>query len=543
MRTTRRWPAGWAGKILLLFVFGLVGASQLIAATKLPTALDDFDAYVARTLKEFDVPGLAVAIVKDGEVVLANGYGVRRLGEATPVDAHTLFAIASNTKAFTAAALAILVDEGKLNWDDRVVDRLPGFQMSDPVVTHEMRVRDLLVHRSGLGLGAGDLLYWPPTDYSTAEVVRRLRFVPLSTSFRSAYAYDNILYAVAGEVIAAVSGQPWKEFVRTRIFAPVGMTEVKLSASEVGPSDNAATGHASIDFKAIGPVPPMSWDNNAPAGAIITNVSEMAKWLRVQLAGGRLADGADGKERRLFSVARQREMWSVVTPMPIRPRTGALAATQPNFSGYGLGWDLSDYRGRKIVSHTGGWPGQVSKVVLVPELKVGLVVLTNQESGEAFQAVSLRILDAFLEAPVTDWVAAYAEAHRKALARADDSWAKHVAARAKDAPPSLPLARYAGTYRDVWYGDVVIAEAAGKLVLRFTHTPLLTGELEPWQHDTFIVRWRERSLNADAFVTFALTPDGGIDQVKMEALSPLTDFSFDFQDLLLKPVPTPTDKP
>lgn len=503
---------------------------------KLPEGLADFSAYVERTMKEFEVPGLAVAIVKDGEVVMARGFGVRKLGEAAAVDAHTLFAIASNTKAFTAAALAILVDEGKLSWDDRVVDRLPGFQMSDPLVTREMRVRDLLVHRSGLSLGAGDLLFWPPSDYSTGEVVRRLRFIPLATSFRSAYAYDNILYSVAGEVVAAVSGQSWKEFVRTRIFGPLGITEAKLSSADVGPADNAATGHAKIDFKALGPVAPMAWENNAPAGGIVANVTDLAKWLRVQLAGGKLKEGADGPEQRLFSEERQREMWSVVTPMPITQRTGALAATQPNFSGYGLGWNLTDYRGRKIVSHTGGWPGQVSRVTLVPELKLGIVVLTNQESGEAFQAVSLRVMDAFLDAPATDWIAAYAESHRKALARADGRWAKHVAARAKDAPPSLPPARYAGMYRDTWYGDVSIAEEKGKLVLRFTHTPLLVGDLETWQHDTFIVRWRDRTLNADAFVSFALTPDGAIDQVKMEPISPLTDFSFDFQDLLLKPV-------
>ena len=523
---------------LLAVVVMVSGWSWLAAGdAKLPAGLADFSDYVEQTMKAFEVPGIAVAIVKDGEVVLARGFGVRKLGEPAAVDAHTRFAIASNTKAFTAAALAMLVDEGKLSWDDRVTDWLPGFQMADPLVTQEMRVRDLLVHRSGLGLGAGDLLFWPPSDYSTAEVVRRLRYVPLTTSFRGAYAYDNILYAVAGEVIAAAAGQSWKDFVRTRIFGPVGMTEAKLSSAEVTATDNAATGHAKIDFKALGPVAPMAWENNAPAGAIVASVSDLAKWLRVQLAGGRLVDGPDGKERRLFSEQRQREMWSVVTPMPIAQRTGALAVTQPNFNGYGLGWGLADYRGKKIVSHTGGWPGQVSKVTLVPELKLGVVVLTNQESGEAFQAVSLRVLDAFMAAPPTDWVAAYAEAQRKAHQGADESWAKHVAARAKAAAPSLPLGGYAGMYRDRWYGDVSLQEEAGKLVLRFTHTPQLVGELEPWQHDTFIVRWRDRTLNADAFVTFALTPDGTIDQVKMAAISPLTDFSFDFQDLLLKPVP------
>lgn len=515
--------------------FVLLLTCRLAAAAPLPEALRDFDAYVDRVRQEFDVPGIAVAIVKDGDVVLERGYGVRESGQPARVDEHTLFAIASNTKAFTSAALAQLVDEGKLNWNDRVTEHLPWFRMSDPVVTHEMTVRDLLTHRSGLGLGAGDLLFWPATTYTTREVVERLRFVPLATSFRSAYAYDNILYAAAGLTLEQVSGRTWAQVVRERIFLPLGMTEAKTNCTELAPGDNVASGHARFDFKDLRPVPPLAWDNNSAAGGIYANVHDLSKWLRVQLAGGRLMAGADGKEQRLFSEKRQREMWAVVTPMPIsEPAVPEIAATKPNFLGYGLGWVLQDYRGRKVVSHTGGWPGQVSRVAMIPELKLGVVVLTNQEVGAAFQAVALRVLDAYLGAPETDWVAAYAAVVKKSAGRADESWAKHLAAR--EGAPALPLARYAGTYRDAWYGDVVIAEEQGKLVLRFSRTAQLIGDLELWQRDTFIVRWRDRSLNADAFVTFALTPDATVESVRMEAVSPLTDFSFDFQDLRLKPV-------
>lgn len=503
-------------------------------ASELPAALQDFDAYVARVQKTFDVPGVAVAVVKDGEVVLARGYGVRELGKPERVDEHTRFAIASNTKAFTSASLAMLMDEGRLAWSDRVVDRLPWFRMSNPYVTQEMTIRDLLSHRSGLSLGAGDLLFWPETDFTTREIIERLRFIPLATSFRAEYAYDNILYAAAGLVIEQTSGRSWADFVREHILKPVGMNETVANCRELHPGENNATGHARYNFKELRPVPPLAWDNNPAAGGIYSSVHDMARWLNVQLAGGRLPGAGD---TRLFQPDRQKEMWSLVTPIPIpEPKVPALAPTQPNFNGYGLGWNVSDYRGHRLVSHTGGWPGQVSKVVLVPDLKLGVVVLTNQESGAAFQAVSWRVLDAYFDAPATDWVAAYAEAVRAWEANADDSWAGHVAARDASSRPSLPLAKYAGAYRDAWRGDVVIAEQGGRLTLRFSHTPRLEGELEHWQHDTFIVRWRDRSHNADAFVTFALTPDGGVDQVKMQAISPLTDFSFDFQDLLLRPV-------
>jgi CubicO group peptidase (beta-lactamase class C family) len=513
------------------------GPANAPGDTTRPAALADFDAYVDAARKQFDVPGIAVAIVKDGKIVLEMGSGVRKLGDAAKVDAHTQFAIASNTKAFTAASLAMLADEKKLDMNDRVVDRLPWFQMSDPYVTREMRIRDLLAHRSGLSLGAGDLLYWPATTYSTKEVVERLRYVPLTNSFRAEYAYDNILFAVAGLVVEQVSGLSSTDFIRERIFAPLGMTESQTHApATIGAGDDIATGHAKFDFKDLKPVGPMSWSNNPSAGGIYTSVHDLSKWMNMQLAGGVYTDAA-GKQQRLFSEKRQQEMWSLITPIRIpEPSVPELKGTKPNFSGYGEGWFVSDYRGHKLVWHTGGWPGMVSRLTMVPDLKLGIVVLTNQETGAAFQAVTMRALDAFMDAPKTDWVAAYAAGVKKSEGNADDSMKQHEAVRAKGSKPSLPLDGYAGTYRDPWYGDVYVTKQGGKLVMRFSKTAQLAGTLEPWQHDTFIAHWDDRSLNGDAFVNFELDPDGKVREVRMEPVSPLTDFSFDFQDLRLAPV-------
>jgi hypothetical protein len=269
----------------------------------------------------------------------------------------------------------------------------------------------------------------------------------------------------------------------------------------------------------------------------------MAKWMNVQLAGGVLpTKGADGQPQRLFSEKSQQQMWSMLTPIAIRkPSIPELAPLTPNFSGYGEAWFLSDYRGQRLVWHTGGWPGMVSRVTLVPEQHLGVVVLTNAESGAAFNAVTYRVLDAYLNRDhKTDWVAVYDKAVKKSQADADNSFAKHEAARDKHSKPSLPLAKYAGTYRDPWYGDIIVSQENGKLRMRFSKTAQLVGTMTPWQHDTFVVRWDDRTLNADAFVSYALDPDGAVREVRMEPISPLTDFSFDFQDLRLKPVP---DKP
>lgn len=510
-------------------------------ARRVTAAPADLDQWVARAMKTFDVPGVALAIVKDEAVVVAKGYGVRKLGDPAPVDAKTLFGIASNTKVFTATALGLLVEEKKIEWDAPVVRYLPGFAMWDPYVTRELTVRDLLVHRSGLGLGAGDLLWWPSSTYDRKEVVRRIRYIQPATSFRTAYAYDNVLYLVAGELIEAISGQSWETFVGTRILAKVGMTGSNVRHSAAAAGGNVAATHAPIDGT-VKPIAPFDSDNTNPAGGINSSAEDMAKWLLVQLSGGKLPDGS-----RLFSEATARQLATIVTPEPFGNPPPELSPLKANFRGYALGLDIRDYRGHKLVSHTGGLPGYVSRVAMIPDLNVGVAVLTNQESTMAFDAITLRILDHYLDAPAFDWIDGFAKvlaqmqaAAKQASARdtatRDTSLARQSAADATAGRPSLPLAKYAGTYRDVWYGDIIITESGGTLAMQFSHTPLLAGTLEHWQHDTFIVRWRDRELRADAYVTFALNPDGSIDQAKMKAVSSETDFSFDFQDLLLKPV-------
>lgn len=487
--------------------------------------------------ERFNVPGIAVAVIENGELRLATGSGVRELGKPEPVDADTLFAIASITKGFTAALLSQLADEGKLSLDDRVIDHLPGFQMADPYVSREMRLRDLLTHRSGLALGAGDLLFWPPTTHDNADIVARLRHVPLAGGFRERYAYDNILYAVAQQVIEKVDGRSYFDALQARLFDRAGLTATRVNADALGDSDsNVAIGHAPADFTSLRPVPAMTWSNNAAAGGIYSSARDLARWMRIQLDGGVLTEKSDGSEQRLFSAARHAAMWELVTPIVPRPASvPALQPAVPQFAGYGEGWSISDYRGEKLVWHTGGWPGMVARLTLLPSRKLGVVVLTNQEQGAAFNAVTYEVLDAALGAADTDWPAAFAEGVAAARAKADAKWAAHQAARMPGTTPSLPLKGYAGRYRDAWYGEVELRVEGDGLVMQFAHTPSLLGDLEHWQHDSFIVRWRDRTLNADAFASFALDHDGKVRELRMEAVSSLTDFSFDFHDLRLLP--------
>ncbi len=528
-------------RLAFFFLFTFLAALSWAGAQddqqRLVQAPPDLDVTAARVMDAFEVPGIGLAIVKDGQVIVAKGYGVRRLGEPAPVDGQTLFGIASNTKVFTAVALGLLVEEGKIAWDAPVIDYLPWFQMWDPYVTRELSIRDLLVHRSGLGLGAGDLLWWPPSTYTRKEIMQRLRFIKPATSFRSAYAYDNVLCLVAGEVIESVSGLTWEDFVAQRILKKVGMATSDVRYSAAANKGNVAGTHARVEG-VIRLVKPMDSDNTNPAGGINSNAEDMARWMLVLLGEERLADGS-----RLFNEKTARELVTLVTPMPIPAPQPELAALKANFQGYALGLNVHDYQGKKVITHTGGLPGYVSKVTLLPELNLGITVLTNQESGEAFNSLTWHIVDHYLGVAATDWVDAYLKVRARREARTAEAMKKAASARNAASKPALPLEKYAGTYTDAWYGDVKIALEDGKLVLSFTRTPVLIGDLEHWQYDTFIVRWRDRELRADAYVTFALNHDGTIDQVKMRAVSPETDFSFDFHDLLLKPSTKPAGKP
>lgn len=503
----------------------LVMPPAIPAQAQLPA---DFDQLVAGVMADHEVPGLAIAVVKDGKVVLAKGYGVRELGRPERVDEHTRFGIASNTKAFTATALALLVEDGLIEWDKPVIEYLPWFRLSDAWVTSQLSVRDLLVHRSGLGLGAGDLLWWPQSTYTRREVAERLRFLPLVTSFRSAYAYDNVLYTVAGELIHEVTGKTWEEFVTERIIKPLGMNETIIRHPGIGSSDNISSTHAKVEGK-VRPIAPFVSDNTNPAGGITTSAHDITRWMMVQLDSGRVEGN-----RRLFRPGTTRELWQVVTPLAPRRYTDGRAPLSSNFAGYALGFNVLDYRRHKLVTHTGGLPGFISRVALMPELNLGVAVFTNHESS-AMEPIVYSILDHHL-GERHDWRSVFRElaARNDAAIAAADSTA--AATRDSTSRPARPTAEYAGTYRDAWYGDIEVTNQAGKLGIRFTRSPSLVGDLSHWQYETFLVRWHDRELRADAFITFQLGPDGKVASARMAPASPSVDFSFDFQDLHLLPV-------
>jgi CubicO group peptidase (beta-lactamase class C family) len=489
----------------------------------------DLDAYVTRAMKTFDVPGIAIAIVKDGKVVLAKGYGVRKMGEAAPVDENTLFGIGSNTKAFTTAALASLVDAGKISWDDKVYERLKGFQMYDPYVSHEMTIRDLLTHRSGMGLGEGDLLFWPHTTFTREDIIYRLRFMKPASSFRSRYAYDNLMYIAAGQIIPAVTGKTWEEYIQEKILEPLGMKTTNLSTTAFKPGDDYAWPHAKVDGK-LETIPFQDLDNAGPAGAINSSVGEMSKWIMLQLNHGKIP----GSDERIFSEAQSREMWTGQTLTPISSAESPMAILRPKFAAYALGWGIRDYHGRKLVGHSGGVSGFVTRVLLVPEENLGIVILTNAEQTSAFESILYHVLDSYFSLPPTDWTTAFKAADDEDENAAKAAIEESDKGRSANSKPSLPLETYAGVYNDAWYGPVTIKQEGSRLVFRMDHTPKAVADLEHWQFDTFKAHWRDRTIE-DAFVTFTLNPDGAIHHFTMAAVSPLADFSFDYQDLWFTP--------
>ncbi len=509
----------------------------LLASVSIFAAPPELDGYVMRAMSAFEAPGMAIAIVESGKTTLAKGYGIRKMGESARIDERSLFPIASNTKQITATALAILVDEGKLSWDDKVVSHLSGFQMHDPYVTGEMTVVDLLTHRSGLGLGQGDLMLID-TDFTGREIVERLRYLKPARGFRAGYAYDNVLYIAAGQLIEAITNQSWEDFIRQRIFAPLGMKDSVPGFADLRGARNRAAQHGRRDGPIFGvgniaplnPAQPVTRASN-PAGGINSSAADMAKWLTVQLNRGALPNG-----KRLFSEAQSAALWNPATLMPVAPASGPLAATQAQFQSYALGYAVSDYRGHKIITHGGGWFGGLSTIVLIPARNVGFAVMINSEERGAMRSVELALLDHYLEQPATDWTPIMRDVTKSRI----DKALAAVAAKAEDAgggpPPSLPLDKYVGVYRDRWYGTVTISRntSGDGLSIGFDRTAGMKGPLEPVRYDTFRTRWSDRSLE-DAYVTFMLKPDGSIDHAALKAISPLADFSFDYHDLLLTP--------
>jgi CubicO group peptidase (beta-lactamase class C family) len=399
--------------------------------------------------------------------------------------------------------------------------------MYDPWVTREFTIRDLLTHRSGLGLGAGDLLFWPQADSTIEDVITAMRYLEPETSFRTAYAYDNLLYAIAGAVVGAVSGVPWEDFVEARIMEPLGMTECRTRPERVADSPNRATPHMVVNGK-LETTFFSGRGATAAAGAINCNVTGLARWAAMHLAGGKLPSG-----ERLLSENTHSELWKPVTLIPVRSRDREHGRT--HFSAYALGWRLSDFHGHLLVAHGGALQGMTSYFGILPEKEVAVIVLGNQWSS-APTAMTLGVLNAYLSETPEDWVAVIAEANVEEADRARKVVEEAFANRDADSSPSLPFESYAGTYRDAWYGDVFVEFREEGLMMRFGRSDLLTGPLEHFQYDTFVARWLDRSLHADAYVTFILGADGKVESIRMKMLSPDTDFSFDFHHLDLRRV-------
>lgn len=498
-----------------LFLLLLVFPVFVFAQTTLEAKLAEIDAYAEKVRADWQVPGMAIAIVKDDKVIFAKGYGVRELGKPDKVDENTLFAIASNSKAFTTASLAILVDENKLKWDDKVSQYLPEFQMSDPYVTRELTIRDLVSHRSGLDTFSGDLL-WYETTYSTDEILRRVRFLKPVSSFRSRYGYQNLMFTAAGRIVEKVSGKTWGEFVKERILTPLGMTRTTTTVRDL--KDNYAMPHNESGGK-LRPLHLGNVDGAAPAAGLNSSVREVANWLRLQLGHGTF----EGK--KIYSERQAGAMWSAVTPLGVNPFPPKDATTKL-FSAYGLGWFLNDYRGRKVVSHTGGLDGMISQTAMMPEENLGLVVLTNSETG-VIGIMRNKIFDVFLDvAPKRDWNAENLERAKQNKAREAEEDKKLVETRVLSTKPSLALKDYAGTYTGELYGDATVTEENGKLVLRLIPAPNFVADLEHWHYDTFLIKWRPTvAYNFPrGFVSFTIDKTGKPDELKID--QPNNDFWF-----------------
>ena len=515
-----------------LFIFAaLLSIINGVAQTQ-PISDKQIDSLTALVLKTFNVPGIAVGVIKNGKLIHAKGYGVSNLNTGKKVDENTLFGVASNSKAMTAAVLGQLVDEGKIKWDDRVTDYIPEFKMYDPYVTDAFTIRDLLTHRSGLGLGAGDLMMFPDgSNFTKKDIIHNIRYLKPVSAFRTKYDYDNNLYIVAGEVAERVSGIKWEDLVEQKIMNPLGMQKSAASLYRLKDNSNAVRPHAPVNGKLQ--VLDIDWSESAnAAGGIWSNVTDWSKWVIAQMNHGKYGAGLDNK---VFSSEVHEETW---TPQTII-KTGTAAPYNTHFAAYGLGWFLSDVKGYKQVTHTGGLAGMVTQVVMFPELQLGIIVFTNQQSGAAFNAISRTIQDSYLGVIGYDWVKIMKDRVDKGEAEAKkigEEVEKDMQAQISKAGGQFNFQPYLGIYRDIWFGDIEISTKNGKAWMDCKRSPKLSGEVLPYKGNSLIVRWTDRTLDADAYLMFTTDMDGKPSGLTMKAISPLTDFSFDFHDLDLKKI-------
>ncbi|HVE60917.1 MAG TPA: serine hydrolase [Chitinophagaceae bacterium] len=482
------------------------------------------DSLVENALVKFKVAGASVAIVKDGKVIHQKGYGLTSVTTKERVNEYTNFQIASNTKAFTTAALSILVDEDKLKWTDKVKDHLPEFKMYNDYVTENFNIQDLLTHRSGLGLGAGDLMFFPDgANFTMKDVLTSFQYFKPVSAFRTKYDYDNLLYIVAGEVIARLSGMSYESFVQKRIIEPLQMKNtfvgslMKDKSNLAIPYSSVSGSIKTIDAQVIG--------MGSAAGGIFSNVADMSKWILVQLNRGKY--GTDLKTS-LFSSKNHNEMWRLHTVL----ETNRFPRYNSHFNGYGLGWFLTDVKGNLKVSHTGGLPGMVSEVTMYPDLNLGIVILTNSDEGGALMsAVSGTIADSYLgldDYGWTDKIAGWMQ-YQKNMS---DVVTKKVWEKVESVKNvKVKNEDFIGIYEDRWFGKIEVFEKEKVLWFKSYRSPKLNGTMAFYNANTFAIKWEYQAMNADALAMFSLDEKGKAQSIKMKGISPNIDFSFDFQDL------------
>jgi CubicO group peptidase (beta-lactamase class C family) len=519
-------------KALLSLLLAAVLAGPLCAQEHGGLSADAIDQLARDAMKAFDVPGMAIGVVKDGETVYLKGHGVRELGKNGPVDENTMFKIASNSKAFTSAALAILVDEGLVEWTGAVSDYIPEFRLADPWVTANLSVTDLLAHRSGLVAHAGDLMLWPdPNEFTRRDVIRGLRHFPLAHAFRASYKYDNVLYIIAGEIIPRVTGQAWASFVDERIMDPLGMDRCFAGAVPEQEMRNLAAPHGMIDGELT--VIERSRIHGeealyAAAGGVVCSATDMVKWVKMQLGRGTAPDGT-----RVFSAARSREMWHPENSWAVSARNYDWHRT--HFNGYGLGWRVSDAHGYKEVSHTGSLAGMRAWTLMIPELDLGIVVLANGSNTSARNAVMHSIKYAYVPAPQRDWIAEYRKLDEAAEAEQEEQ-AAPAPGGSRTRLEARSLEQYAGRYEDAWFGGASVRVEDGALLFSADKSPKLRGPLEHVEGDLFVARWPDRSVGMDAWLRFEFDREGKLAGIKMNRVFDDPDATVDyFEHLDFKP--------
>jgi len=490
-------------RIISLAAFLLPG----VAAAQSGGTFAGLDQYIESAMKDWKIPGVAVGIVRNDSVVFAKGFGVRTVGKPEKVDEHTLFALASDTKAFTGILMAMLVDDGKIRWDAPLTTYLPTLKFGDDFLTRELTVRDALTHRSGLA--RADLLWTAGWSYDRSELLRRMRFLKPSWGLRTRYGYSNLMYLAAGEAGAQAAGKSWDTLIRERIFVPLGMTESNTSVTLLPSLANVASPHGKVDGQ-VKVVPYTNIDAAAPAGAINSNIVDMTKWLRFQLDSGRV----NGK--RLVS---KRSFAETHMPQTVIRVDSTYRAFNPftHVKSYAFGWQVMDYRGREMLTHAGNLAGMAAMVGLLPEERSGVVVLTNLEGNALRESIMYKVFDMILGAPPRDWsrVSLIEQASFDSIDAKDQREAD--AKRVPNTHPSLALERYAGVYRDSLYGSVTVRMENRHLVLDMA--PKMTGDMEHWHYDTFKVVWRDHRDGTN-LVTFTLDQDGNIDTMTADIGGP-----------------------